>query len=112
MSHLFKLEEFIGFARIVNKNMDVLYRYEIEYRSEDGDTRIVLRELPVIRETYRCYFIKRHYFGNTERRVLKRAMNTYAYDTKEMAKDNFIRRTKKEFNGINFGSKNVKKVWN
>lgn len=71
----------------------VLYRYEINYTSEDGPTSIELRELPVLRETERCYFIRRFHWGDKERRVLKTAHNTYAFDTKEAAKQHFIRRT-------------------
>lgn len=73
--------------------MKKLYRYEIEYTSEDGDTRIRLREYPVIRETDFCYFINPFYYPHKEKRVLKTAMNTYAFDSKEKAKDHFIRRT-------------------
>lgn len=75
--------------------MSVLYRYEIEYKSEDGDTAIHLRELPVVRETEKCYFVRRFYWGDAERRILKDAHNTYAYDSKERAKQHFIRRTNK-----------------
>lgn len=70
----------------------ILYRYEIEYSSEDGPTDIRLLELPVIRETEKTYFIKRNYWGG-ERRVLKKAHRTYAFDTKEAAKQHFISRT-------------------
>lgn len=73
--------------------MSVLYRYEIEYKSEDGPTTIHLRELPVIRETDKCYFIRRYYLGDAERRILKDAYNTYAYATEGQAKQHFIRRT-------------------
>jgi hypothetical protein len=72
---------------------DVLYRYEIEYRSEDGPTSIQLREIPVIRETDKCYYVRRFYWGDAERRILKSAHDTYAYNTKEKAKQHFIRRT-------------------
>lgn len=40
----------------------VLYRYEIEYKNEDGDTNIRLRQFPVIRETDKCYFIDWGYY--------------------------------------------------
>lgn len=74
--------------------MNVLYRYEIEYSSEDGPTAIDLREIPIIRETEKTYFVHRHY-GYGERRILKDAHNTYAYSSKEQAKQHFIRRTHK-----------------
>lgn len=76
--------------------MKTLYRYVIEYKSIDDDTSVQLIEYPVIRETDRTYFIRDLYAGGyppKERRVLKDAMNTFAYDTKEKAKDHFIRRT-------------------
>jgi len=78
--------------------MKTLYRYEIRYTSEDGDTKIYLSELPVLRETPFTYFVGHPYqtserFGGKLRLVKKTAYNTYAYDTKEKAKEHFIRRT-------------------
>lgn len=79
--------------------MKILYRYEIEYQNEDDQTRVSLREFEVIRETEKTYFIKdpsyHPYFldKKIEKKIRKDAMNTYAYDTKEKAKDHFIRRT-------------------
>lgn len=72
----------------------ILYRYEIEYSSYDGGTAIHLREFPVIKETDKCYFIKRYFWGG-ERRVLKDAYNTFAFDNRADAKDHFVRRTTK-----------------
>lgn len=71
----------------------VLYRYDINYTSEDGPTSIELREYPVVRETEKCYFIRRVAWSHHERRVLRDAHNTYAFSTKEAAKNHFIRRT-------------------
>jgi len=71
----------------------VLYRYIIDYRSEDNDTDVRLMELPVIRQTEKMYYVKRYYWGDAERGIRKDAHNTYAYDTKEKAKSHFIRRT-------------------
>lgn len=82
--------------------MKILYRYEIQYTSEDGGTSIRLREFPVIRETGRTYFIKNPAFYLREKRVIKDAMMTYAYDTKEKAKEHFIRRTKTRIKWFNF----------
>lgn len=79
----------------------MLYRYEINYTSEDGPTSIYLKKLPVIRETEKTYFICGSY-GNGERRVLKDAYNTYAYDTKEYARIHFIRRTRKRIAWFKF----------
>ena len=69
----------------------VLYRYYIEYSSYDGGTSIRLDEFPVIIETEKTYVIKVD--GWRQKRVKKNAYSTYAYDTKEAAKDHFIRRT-------------------
>lgn len=77
--------------------MKILYRYNIEYKSYDDDTQIRLREFPVVRETPYTYFIKHpksYDFQKLEKRISKVATNTYAYDTKEKAKEHFIRRTK------------------
>lgn len=78
--------------------MNKLYRYEIEYKSEDGDTQVLLRELDVVRETKHTYFISYPYpysvvFKGKLKRVSKNAYNTFAYDTKEKAKEHFNRRT-------------------
>lgn len=80
----------------------ILYRYEIEYTSEDGPTSIQLREIPVIRETEKMYYVKRHYFGDAERGIKKFAHDTYAYNTKEKAKQHFIRRTHKRIRWFEF----------
>jgi len=87
--------------------MKTLYRYEIEYRNEDGDTQVLLREFPVLQETQAAYFVGYPYqaseaFGRKVKKVSKTAMNTYAYDTKEKAKDHFIRRTQKRIKWFNF----------
>lgn len=92
----------------------LLYRYEIEYKSEDGDTSVYLRELPVIRETEKTYFINRTYYqllrqGYGEKRVLKDAHNTYAYNTKEKAKQHFIRRTQRRIDWFDFWKEECEK---
>lgn len=94
--------------------MKTLYRYEIEYKSYDDDTQVRLRELPVLRETESTYFVGHEYqtsenFGSKLRRVKKNAMNTYAYPTKELAKEHFIRRTKKRIAWYNFWIEECKK---
>lgn len=78
--------------------MKTLYRYEIRYTTEDNETEIVLREYPVLRETEYSYYIHTYVLGipydkRWNKRIKKGAMNTYAYDTKEKAKENFINRT-------------------
>lgn len=87
-----------------------LYRYEIEYQSEDGPTRVYLREIPVIRETEKTYFIKRDYYSVAVRAVKKDAYNTYAYDTKEKAKEHFIRRTNKRIAWFDFWTEECRKA--
>lgn len=88
----------------------VLYRYEIEYRNEDGDTAVHLRELPVIRETEKTYFVNRFYWGCSERAIKKDAYNTYAYDTKEKAKQHFIRRTHKRISWYEYWTEECEKA--
>jgi len=89
---------------------EILYRYEIEYQSEDGPTSIQLREIPVIRETDKCYFVKRFYWGDAERRISKDAYNTYAFNTKDKAKQHFIRRTNKRIAWFEFWTKECEKA--
>jgi len=86
----------------------ILYRYEIEYKSWDDDTQVRLREFPVIKETEKTYLIRDIYIGKLKR-VLKDAMNTYAFDTKEKAKDHFIRRTNKRIGWFEFWMDECKK---
>lgn len=91
--------------------MKNLYRYEIEYRNYDDDTQIRLREFTVIRETEHTYFIDANGYPWPKKikRVSKNAINTYAYDTKEKAKDHFIRRTTKRVLWYKFWIKECKK---
>lgn len=70
-----------------------LYRYEIEYTSEDGGTRVDLRRYIVYKETASMYFIRNPYSPNKIKRIRKSAYNTFAYDTEAKAKEHFIRRT-------------------
>lgn len=88
----------------------VLYRYDIEYKSWDSDTAIHLRELPVIRETEKTFIISRYGYGSNERRILKDAVNTYAYDNKQDAKDHFIRRNNKRIGWLNFWKEEITKA--
>jgi hypothetical protein len=83
------------------EGIKVLYRYEIEYKNDDGDTQVRLREHPIIRETQATYFIKASY-PIAEKRVSKFAYNTFAYDTKEKAKEHFIRRTNTRIKWFNY----------
>lgn len=88
----------------------ILYRYEIEYKSEDGDTSIHLRELPVVRETEKMYFVNRDYYGLLLRGIKKDAHNTFAYNTKEKAKAHFIRRTNTRIAWFNFWKEECEKA--
>jgi hypothetical protein len=89
----------------VNK---VLYRYEIEYQSEGGPTSVQLRELPVVRETGKTYFIKKNWFD--EKRVPKGALNAYAHDTRVAAHRHFTHRTTKRIAWFEFWTKECEKA--
>lgn len=87
--------------------MKNLYRYEIRYTSDDGDTKVYLREFPVLRETEHTYYIHTYVLGipyknEWNKRVRKNAMNTYAFDIKEKAKEHFIRRTETRIKWFEF----------
>lgn len=91
--------------------MKVLYRYEINYtNADDGDTSVFLKEIPIIRETEKTYFINRFYWGGSEKKVKKDAHNTYAYDTKEKAKAHFIRRTNKRLTWYRYWTEECQKA--
>lgn len=86
---------------------NVLYRYEIEYKSEDGDTNVYLRELKVLQETDKTYLVDNHY---QKKRVLKNAINTYAYPEKDKALKHFIRRTNKRIAWFEFWQEECRKA--
>ena len=79
--------------------MTTLYRYELQYSNSEGDvTDVHLIEYPVVRETESFYFIKNprySWFREKLKKVSKNAYSTFAFNTKEKAKDHFIRRTRK-----------------
>ena len=92
--------------------MKTLYRYEISYKNVDDDTDIVLKEYPVVRETENCYFINHTVIGisiHDTKRVSKDAYNTFAYDTKEKAKEHFIRRTSRRIDWFNYWKEECEK---
>ena len=89
--------------------MGTLYRYEIRYKSEDGDTEIELLEYPVIRETVYTYFIKNGIFGGIKQVRKRYTPNAYAHDTKKAAKEHFIRRTHKRITWYNFWKEECEK---
>jgi hypothetical protein len=78
---------------------DILYRYEIQYKSEDGDTDVHLRELKVLQETDKTYVIENYH---QKKRVYKNAHNSYAYASKEHALKHLIRRTHKRISWFEF----------
>jgi hypothetical protein len=65
-----------------------------------------LREIPVVRETERTYFVRRNGSSIDYRRISKDGddygFNAYAYSSKEKARDNFIRRTRKRVSWYKF----------
>jgi len=78
-------------------NPKYIYRYERRYHDEYVDKNTVsikLEKFLVIKETPHTYVIK--LWNNKEKRVFKDAKRTFAYDTIEKAKLNFIRRCKKQ----------------
>lgn len=90
-----------------------LYRYEIEYKNEDGDTDVRLIKYPVIRETEYTYFIHLPTyarFSGRLKRVLKNAYNTFAYDTKEKALEHFNRRTFRRIQWFEFWKEECEKA--
>ena len=87
---------------------DVLYRYEIEYKSEDGDTNVFLREIKVIDETEKTYVIQNRYWQ--KKRVKKDAYNSYAYAQKDKALAHFIRRTTKRIAWFEFWQEECEKA--
>jgi len=94
--------------------MKKLYRYEIDYKNYDEDTQVRLRELPVLRETELTYFVGHQFqtsekWGAKPKRVRKSSMKKYAYETKEEAKKDFIRRTKKRVGWYEFWIEECKK---
>lgn len=87
--------------------IDRLYRYEIEYKSEDGDTSIHLRELKVLQETDKTYVVDNYW---QRKRVRKDAYNTYAYASKDKALKHFIRRTNKRISWFEFWKEECEKA--
>lgn len=86
-----------------------IYRYEIEYKSYYDDTKVELREYDVVKQTDYWYFIYPTYYQGKLKKVAKNAYNTFAYDTKEKAKEHFIQRTKKRIGWFEFWIEECKK---
>ncbi len=86
----------------------VLYRYEIQYKSEDGDTSVYLRELEVLEETDKTYLIQDRYWH--KKRVYKNAHNSYAYDDQVDALRHFIRRTQRRIDWFDFWKEECNKA--
>lgn len=79
---------------------NVLYRYEIEYNSYDGDTNVWLRECKVIAETDKTYLIEVNPW--TKKRIRKSSYNAWAHAQKDKALAHFIRRTSKRVSWYEF----------
>lgn len=77
-----------------------LYRYEINYTSEDGPTSLELREIKVIEETPKTYVIQNRYWQ--KKRVRKDAYNAYAHTQKDKALEHFVRRTRSRIRWYDF----------
>lgn len=86
----------------------VLYRYEIEYKSYDGDTNVHLREHRVLFETDKTYVIEINAW--TTKRIRKTSYNAYAHAQKDKALDHFIRRTNKRVSWYEFWQEECKKA--
>lgn len=86
----------------------VLYRYEIEYKSEDGDTNVYLREFKVLEETDKTYLIEINSW--THKRIRKTAYNAYAHTQKQKALDHFVRRTSKRISWFEFWKQECEKA--
>lgn len=84
-----------------------LYRYEIEYTSEDGSTNVHLMEHQVVRETEASYCIRPHY---RDKWIRKTSHNGWAQITKQRAKDHFIRRTSKRIQWFDFWKEECEKA--
>lgn len=92
--------------------MKTIYRYEIEYKTVDSETSVHLREYPVVKETEHTYFIALPTytsFAKKLKQVKKNAYNTFAYSTKEKAKEHFIRRTSRRILWFQFWIAECKK---
>lgn len=95
--------------------MKTLYRYEISYSNIDDGTDIKLKEYPVLKETEHTYWICREVIGypndynKLRKRISKNAYNTFAFDTKEKAKEHFIRRNNKRLDWFAYWKEEIEK---
>lgn len=69
-----------------------LYRYIICYGNYEEETMVILREYPVIKETECFYFITSPTGHSKPKKIGKWSLRSFAHDTKEKAKANFIHR--------------------
>lgn len=93
--------------------MKTIYRYEIQYKSEDGDTDVHLISYQVVKETEHSYFIELPTyarFAGKLKRVSKNAYKTFAYDTKEKALEHFKRRTSRRIDWFEFWKEECEKA--
>lgn len=92
--------------------MKEIYRYEIDYKSDDNETGVRLKKYQVIRETEHNYFINhlyQHGVSKPTKRVSRTARNTFAYNTIEKARKHFIRRTEKRLSWYKYWIKECEK---
>ena len=97
--------------------MKKLYRYEIDYLSQDNETGVDLREHPVIRETEHTYFIKQSAHSTKLKQIRKLRLNEseeyfnrFAYTTKKGARIHFQRRTMKRISWYKYWIKECEKA--
>lgn len=90
--------------------MKQLYRYVIEYSSSElcSETKIILKTYTVLKETDCFYYIDKQEtrFGGYSMlraiKVGKNVKNTFAYDDKNKAQKNFIKRTESRIGYLNY----------
>jgi len=93
-----------------------LYRYEIKYGLGRQDqefyiaTDVALMKYKIYRETQSSYFIRPKLSDDKLKRVAKFARATFAYTSKEKAKENFIKRTEKRIEILKFFKSECKKA--
>lgn len=86
-----------------------LYRYDINYKSYDNDTELVLLKLRVIDETDKTYLVIDR-DGYRKKRIRKTSVDAYAHTQKEKALAHLIRRTNKRIGWYRYWQEECKKA--
>jgi len=73
------------------------------YFDPSKEPKVEIRTFRVVKETAKCYFIQLSY--NKTKRCLKDAKNTFAYDSKEKAMENYKQRCKRSLSYCRFNLK-------